>query len=446
MQIDGAGYNDSIKQYFGPSHSQSGSDNSETTTHDGFPGDSSHAPHKRRRGERRAKEPREQIQEAQQERKKYLNKIIKALGKLEDESVFDTFPAEDIDAAYAAIGLEQKFDYGQEQAHPPSMDETVQNYRGSMPFIPSEFSGPVVRDERYRALAMPKYTDPANTLYPKVAHSNRQHEIPGPGNYEYTVEAYAGLDKYDGDFPVYAVLPLEYQQVIWDQITRVRALDPRYIAITLGEKLTPGRATRLIHYGMPSQVDKIIQELFPESKKRVFPGRSSWMDGLTHEQRREVLRRVAVVTLQSTDRLGLLFGAMGLKGKVADMILKAETKEEVWDIAQRNGLFAQRDPDELPWEMGLSVIQKRAVRQRLAENHYMHSKAQFFRVMSQERVPPGYGLMILNEADEFYVRQMERALTSIDGNPPLPLRGDVIYIPSIEHRRRSSHQAQDEDT
>ncbi|UZJ50872.1 hypothetical protein CBS101457_000192 [Exobasidium rhododendri] len=107
---------------------------------------------------------------------------------------------------------------------------------------------------------------------------------------------------------------------------------------------------------------------------------------------------------------------------MANLVLRATSKEEIWDIVHYYGLLLAKSEDmknEYPWQKGTTPLQRKALQQRLLKTGIVTDKP--YKVLVKTRVPDGYGLMILKVSDHD-VKLIARALQT--RMQPLPILMD----------------------
>ncbi|UZJ50870.1 hypothetical protein CBS101457_000190 [Exobasidium rhododendri] len=225
------------------------------------------------------------------------------------------------------------------------------------------------------------------------------HRIPPPGEYLLQVDDQVHI--YPEDQLVYLMLTEDQRLLIKTQIARIRPQVMRSIVATLSIRLDPTLARDLLSYDI-DRIDRAAETLFPEHKKRMgLHERVTWMTGLNNAQRREVIRRVAEVMHQGSDTLRDHLFKVNMEPAVAQQILQAVSREQIWDIATYNNLTPPSllISTEFPWQRSLSHVQKRALYQR-ARSAGISNEQSFYNLMAKDRVPRNYGFVMLKVSDE----------------------------------------------
>ncbi|UZJ50770.1 hypothetical protein CBS101457_000090 [Exobasidium rhododendri] len=195
------------------------------------------------------------------------------------------------------------------------------------------------------------------------------------------------------DDQIYTGLSDRQKSVILELVHRVRPLRAAYARSILQSDVTPGLAKDLMS-GDRSRVDAAIETLFPERDRRNNPVR--WMTGLSHWERIEVIERMSAATHQSSDLLRDLFLAQNVQPGLARTTLSSDppTCEQ---IANENMLWLKSKSTELPWQIGVSKVQKKAILDRMTA--YGVRKNTCYDLLSKKPLPLSYGWQLLDASD-----------------------------------------------
>ncbi|UZJ50876.1 hypothetical protein CBS101457_000196 [Exobasidium rhododendri] len=192
-----------------------------------------------------------------------------------------------------------------------------------------------------------------------------------------------------------------------------------HIAANMTEQL----ANRLLGDD-PDLVDQAAQTLFSPlllQEASRYGTSHSWMTGLSYNGRREVIRRLAEVTLQAADKLREHFITNRVSHGVARAILSATYAEDIQILAMHNGLILPVDDTKThkPWKKGLTELQRLALRQRMI--HAGISTIPIcYHLLGKKKVPEGYGLLMLKASNEDFATIVAALRSPSRVTMPLP--------------------------
>ncbi|UZJ53682.1 hypothetical protein CBS101457_003002 [Exobasidium rhododendri] len=187
---------------------------------------------------------------------------------------------------------------------------------------------------------------------------------------------------------------------------RLRAVRPTLttgIKASLKRKLKAPIARDLLSTD-PNVVEAAIARFYPKRASMKGGGVvRSWMDGLTYEQRIQVIEELADATDQSTDTLREQFLRQSVPPSVAIELLNCTTREQRLTFALTHGLiFPEDHRSASPWRKGLSRYQIEGLKQRLTNTGFS-----IFYVMSmlQKRMaPPNSGKTMLRADEDTFLQ------------------------------------------
>ncbi|UZJ50877.1 hypothetical protein CBS101457_000197 [Exobasidium rhododendri] len=228
---------------------------------------------------------------------------------------------------------------------------------------------------------------------------------------------------------LYASLSEPQRFEITDRLCQIRPYMMESVQYYLGRYLTVALAKELlsndedvVDAAATNLLGDYELEIKSDDGKHTYK-RTPWMTGLKNNQRKEAIRRLAVVTLQAADKLRDYFLEANVTKEVAQLILDANYKEEIWSIALENNLFvppSKKDGEDgqvkakRPWREGLSGIQRFALQQRIfLSGQGIRDRAHCYKLLSKPKIPSGgFGLMMLQADDSKFARMLE-ALVSV---------------------------------
>ncbi|UZJ50878.1 hypothetical protein CBS101457_000198 [Exobasidium rhododendri] len=205
--------------------------------------------------------------------------------------------------------------------------------------------------------------------------------------------------------------------VMYDRIAQVRPFGHSTIVYNMQNYLTVPIARALLSYDQREN-DGAAQMFLPCREARhneAGDGFGTWMYRLDNVKRREVVRRVSIATLQNVDKLRDLFLKSNMKPTVAQKILQARYLEEVQSIAEEEDLILPPGDEDaaedkknvrMPWKKGLTTLQRSALHQRI-DGHFTIEWKKLYRLLGKNRVPPGYGLMLLHAGDAKFAMMVD---------------------------------------
>ncbi|UZJ50855.1 hypothetical protein CBS101457_000175 [Exobasidium rhododendri] len=213
---------------------------------------------------------------------------------------------------------------------------------------------------------------------------------------------------------VYKNLSDRQKLVILELVHRIRPFKAVYLRQKFHSLLTPRLATKLLS-GNEEKSNAAIQELFPERRKK--KGHETWMSDLPHWERIEVIEKMSEALHNPSDALRDRFLDKHVTPSIAQQILRADMSQCI-EIARSNDLELPGQDAKLPWQVGLSNVQKRAVLDRMMAKDVC--KATCYDQLSKHSLPPSYGWEMLKASDKKFDKMIDH-LRNRANNLPAPL-------------------------
>ncbi|UZJ50803.1 hypothetical protein CBS101457_000123 [Exobasidium rhododendri] len=245
--------------------------------------------------------------------------------------------------------------------------------------------------------------------------SGRSPQVtPDPYEYQYVADP-SFLHDNDHD-SVYRYLTVDQRAVVVEHVHRIRPYVIRHIRNCLAHFLPPSIARSLLTNN-ELEIEAAVEKMWPFHERKQYPS-NPWMEGLNNHQRIEVVRLMAEATLQSADLLRDHFLRQNVSLETALDILYAPNPHVLVLIARERGLIMPEEKKKSrkqAWQIGLSTVQKRALRQRFF-NAGVTDDDKFYLLVRKPKVWPGYGLVMLKAGDQYF----DAILEALKGRDPLP--------------------------
>ncbi|UZJ50765.1 hypothetical protein CBS101457_000085 [Exobasidium rhododendri] len=253
-----------------------------------------------------------------------------------------------------------------------------------------------------------------------VAHGYTPFPPPGEYTLQFTMPDFS---HFNPNLSVYLALSDELRQIVVERVLQLRPLVPKIVRYELTGHLLP-RWARDILGNNEDRIFAAVDKLFPDSDRH-HKRFTSWMMGYDSFQRKEVIRRLVMATLQSVETLREHIYKNGLHPRAAAEILNASYLEEVQVIARRYGLPVDVDQGRRPWSRGLGILQSKALRQRMTKYGVKSDRARF-EFLAKAKIPMGYGLAMLRASDEQFKSIMDILASS--SRAPLPFCEGILDV------------------
>ncbi|UZJ50858.1 hypothetical protein CBS101457_000178 [Exobasidium rhododendri] len=212
------------------------------------------------------------------------------------------------------------------------------------------------------------------------------------------------FDYHSEDELVWTCLSTEQKLVVTDRVHEIRPRKAPNLRQRLSDKLTAKSAKELLGDNL-SEIEAAVNQLFPleRSKKSKAKPVKTWLTGLENWQKRAVINKVARDTLQDTERLRDRFLDNKVTPEQALHLLNA-LPEDCRRMAAALDLIMPDFETCLPWQKGLSKLQRKALLHRMMTVGRRCEKTSYD-LLERRKLPPGYGLKMLeaNDADFLYI-------------------------------------------
>jgi hypothetical protein len=235
---------------------------------------------------------------------------------------------------------------------------------------------------------------------------------------------------------VYKDLSASNKMIVFDRVTSIRPYDGN-VTYHLKVHLTATYARALLSQNT-TMWEIAALHLFPDGYMSSPP--VSWMTGFKNSERKEVIRKLSDTTFQRPDHLRKLFLSLHpqLGHQIGEKVLVAQNIKDIWELVHIYDLVLPSLEDDEnkkekkqgigPWQVGLSHLQRTALRQRITELGNIGNDT-FYNFMNKEKVKPGYGLVML-KVDDDVLRVIVTEL-AMAGTDPLPLSDRLEYMRSF---------------
>ncbi|UZJ50887.1 hypothetical protein CBS101457_000207 [Exobasidium rhododendri] len=203
---------------------------------------------------------------------------------------------------------------------------------------------------------------------------------------------------------IFRKLSDEQRNVIVDRIHEVRPYVVDSIRKKLNQKLDVPMARDLLS----SDTDRIyraIEKIYPILRMKRTAD-TTWMTGLSNEQRLLVIKKLAEATHQRSDELLDHFLRQDVAPEVALEILVA-SMEECVEIAKRETLLVHDGVRAKPWQKGLSKAQRKAVIHRIMTYTGKETSDHCYEMLRRDFIPSRYGLVMLRASDKEFEEIVE---------------------------------------
>ncbi|UZJ50862.1 hypothetical protein CBS101457_000182 [Exobasidium rhododendri] len=213
--------------------------------------------------------------------------------------------------------------------------------------------------------------------------------------WEYTLRVSSDVHVEEDNDNVYDYLDKNQKMLITDRIQQIRPYSESGIRKTLISYMTTTIAQALLSDN-EQHVESAVNALYPIEMRKSGTSYTPWMTGFTNAQRRQIIEEFAEATLQSVDDLRNLFLRRMMSPEQAVEIHLA-TPQQRLAIAHRDALILPVNKRHLPWQRGLSKVQRRAVVQRMRITARISES--YCYELFQRIAEPGYGLTMLRAND-----------------------------------------------
>jgi hypothetical protein len=260
--------------------------------------------------------------------------------------------------------------------------------------------------------------------------------IPPIGEYELSVEPLGNVSEHAAR--VYMELRPHNRLIINDRIGSIRPYGANGLSYRYKASLNRDFARRLLSHDQ-NEWEEAALELCPDvSQNRRI---DSCMDGFDNQYRKEVIRRIADTTFQKRDYLRKFFLRYhpALGHFIGKRVMAAQSLEEIWSIVNYYKIFASPPPDAKeeeqseigPWQIGLSSIQRSALRQRMMIYRSITDEKDksCYGWLLKPKVPKGYGLVMLKADEEDFAKIM--TALSLRKKANLPFVEDLALLRSF---------------
>ncbi|UZJ50884.1 hypothetical protein CBS101457_000204 [Exobasidium rhododendri] len=266
------------------------------------------------------------------------------------------------------------------------------------------------------------YMDPGSSSTTDFPHQHEGYELPSaPGNVDHqaipplenAVHTCEDLRLYTGEYTlrydpivrhnesddrVYKTLDTDQRLIVIERIHRVRPFTRRAIRLHLARVLRSDRAEDLLSNEIP-RVKAATEALYPINRQKRNSKRIAWMTNLNENQRLEVIQRLKEATGQSPSHLR---DEMALREEIGpdsayDILHSSPNQSHA--IAARLGLLVPDSTTTLPWQSGLTQLQRKALLQRMML-HGVNKEATCYNQLAMAKVTEGYGLKMLTASDD----------------------------------------------
>ncbi|UZJ53685.1 hypothetical protein CBS101457_003005 [Exobasidium rhododendri] len=227
---------------------------------------------------------------------------------------------------------------------------------------------------------------------------------------EYTLRVHPEFYYQSADELVYSSLSDHQGLLIMDLIRQIRPYGADTIRKALGNRLK-ARLAREFLSGDMQRVEAAVEKFYPRDvQRKINYTHDNWMTGMTDDQRRYVIERIAAQTGQATDALREYFLKRDYTPEVAWEFVEADDAALML-LIDKYEPFAPVDIRALPWQGGASKIQKTAFLQRMTSTNISLAHA---RVLLQEKwIKTGYCLEMLRASEQEF-RQKMGELRNVD--------------------------------
>ncbi|UZJ50893.1 hypothetical protein CBS101457_000213 [Exobasidium rhododendri] len=280
----------------------------------------------------------------------------------------------------------------------------------SQPYTPALSMPPRQPATSYRRQRMQEYsTSMANRSGMQTTAEEQNTPAPtpywyiAPWEYSQRVDTefeYDNLEDY-----MYARLDDDQTRLIVDRIKEIRPYRDDAIKKKLINHMRVPEAKALMSDDT-REVEKAVNELYPIDMKKRRSTHDPWMTGLTNEQRRQVMAKLADATQQPVDTLLDFFLKQKITPGVAWAILQAASKEEVVALARNLNLLVTEERAQSKWQKGMGQLQRRALLYRMKTTGKVIDDARSYKMLQKRFVPSAFGLKMLRANDEDFVKMV----------------------------------------
>ncbi|UZJ50769.1 hypothetical protein CBS101457_000089 [Exobasidium rhododendri] len=195
------------------------------------------------------------------------------------------------------------------------------------------------------------------------------------------------------------------RMIVIDRVSQIRPYRIDSIRKALQRKMSAPVARALLS-GDVAEVEAGVECIYPIERKKKGFMQPPWMFGLDNAQRRQVIALLANATQQSTDDLRELFLTRKIEPFVSWQILSAPSLHQLVHLAYTHGLIIAGERRKcLTWQRGLSVLQRKAVIQRMMGSGIVR-KQYCYELFQRPFIPAGFGLVMLRVNEEAFQQIM----------------------------------------
>ncbi|UZJ50846.1 hypothetical protein CBS101457_000166 [Exobasidium rhododendri] len=215
------------------------------------------------------------------------------------------------------------------------------------------------------------------------------------------------------DQAIFRELSEDQRLVIFQRLHQVVPYTSRYLRTRLLEHLKPAEALDLLS-GDEERIDAAINRLY---RSGVFRREDiTWMHYLEKQQRIEVVAKVAEATQRDAEKVRDHFLQKNVPPHVLQEILGTSSLKEIKKVAKRNDLLIEDDTKVNAWQKGTSVIQRKAILQRMTRSRPEVHQSKLHDWLRKKKVPKGYGLVMLRAS----TANFERIMSALSTRGELP--------------------------
>ncbi|UZJ50841.1 hypothetical protein CBS101457_000161 [Exobasidium rhododendri] len=216
---------------------------------------------------------------------------------------------------------------------------------------------------------------------------------------------------------VYMNLDADQKLVIVELIHQIRPVKYAIIRRQLRTNLQPLVALDLLSNNI-NRIEAAVEHLYPDKVTSRQGYVRYWMSGLHNKDRVLIMNKLAEATLQSAETLRDYFIQEEVSPSIGDMILHANTPEQVLSIARDKNLILPEKKTIRPWQRGADQLQKRAVIQRMMASPLIGSRDPYD-LLKKKKVTPGYGLKMIKASNLQFDEIMMSLLSNWNDDLPV---------------------------
>ncbi|UZJ50849.1 hypothetical protein CBS101457_000169 [Exobasidium rhododendri] len=254
-------------------------------------------------------------------------------------------------------------------------------------------------------------------------HAPHPNHYTAPWEYTLQVDNYIKMRSSDENELVWKDGLTDNQKlVIVEHVQRIRPYIEKSMRDRLLLKVT-ARLARALLSNDETQINAAVEEIYPNDQRKRGASGKTWMDGLSKEEKIEVIEKMREVTHQSADTLRDLFLRRKIDSDAANQILKADLTT-CRQYAVYLGFIDEDHPVIANWHRDASRLQKQALPQRMMMSGAHHGgkplkSSLCFELLRRKNVPHDFGFRMLRADD----RSFAKAILWLMGNrrnlPPI---------------------------